>query len=101
PPRRESARRAQGKASRSSVLLSQPTHAGGRGLPRRSLARAERGADLVVAQVVAVAQDDRRALLGGEVLGQRRKILERRQPVLGRSRLAELGLRPVPARVVD
>ena len=66
------------------MLLSQPADAGGRGLPRRLLGRAQRGADLVVGQVVAVAEHDGGALLRRQLVGQRREILERRQAVLDR-----------------
>ena len=66
------------------VLLSQPADAGGGRLARRLLGRAERGADLVVAEVVAVAEHDGRALLRRQAVGQRRELLEGGPPVLDR-----------------
>ena len=75
------------------LLLSQPADAGRCRLPCRLLGRAERGADFVVVEVVAVAQHDGCALLRRQVAGQRREILEGRQAVLDRElRQLALGL---------
>ena len=58
------------------LLLPQPPHACGGRLPCRLLVRAERGADLVVVEVVAVAEDDRGAFLRRQAVGERRELLE-------------------------
>ena len=69
-------------------------------MSRRLFGRAEGRADLVVAQVVAVPEDDGGTLLRRQVAGQRREIFERRQPVLG-GELGQLGLRTPAPRLVD
>ena len=55
--------------------FAQPAHAGGGGLPGRFRARVERGRDLVVGEVVAVAEHDGRALLRRQAVGELAEIL--------------------------
>src|SRR5438874_3792777 len=93
-----SARRGRWKPSL--ILLSQPADAGGGGLACGLLVRPERVADLLVVQVVPVAEDDGGALLRRQAVGQRRELLERRAVVLVRE-LRQLSLRPPPAGIVD
>ena len=82
------------------MLLSEAAHAGRGGLSRGGLGRVEGGADLVVAEVVAVAEYDGRTLLRRQVVGQRSQILECGQLVLDGD-LGQLALRAAASDVVD
>src|SRR5690349_23902165 len=78
--------RARNWASSSGETLIGPPQsadAGRRRGPRGLLGRSEDVADLGVGKVVAVAQDDRRALGGGQVAGQVLELLERVEAQLG------------------
>src|SRR5439155_26114731 len=74
--------------------------AGRGGLPRGGLARAERGADLGVVEVVAVAEHDRRLLLRRQRRSELGELLEGRHVVV-REQLRKLPVRLLPAGVVE
>src|SRR5262249_60808294 len=89
-----------GRCSRLLAPFSQAAYSGGSRLARRVLGRAERGGDLVVGKVEAVAQHNGRAFLRRQLVGERAELGVGREAVLGCERVHR-GAGSLPTRLVD